>query len=302
MSDLVAAEVVGEAVRDVVRDAVIIAAGRGTRMRPSTRVVPKEFLPNFDRPLLHGAIDEAIACGAERITIVTSDRSRPFLERYFAELAADEVDDPRMAGLRSVLEAVTVTWVEQPVAAGTGNATLYARESVAGRPFLLMLPDVVFPEEPAGIGLIEASARLGGSVISTTVVGREWYDGWGIVEGDEEGPGLLRLRTILEKPGQGYGPDSAPGINGRYVLTAGIFDAIEEVQRRGVTNRGEVNLTDAMVLLAEREPFFALEYGGRVFDSGFAIGALVAAVATALAREDLGAEVREQLRGLLGQG
>lgn len=284
-----------------VQDAVIIAAGRGTRMRPVTRVVPKEFLPNFDRPLIHGAIDEAVACGITRIAIVTSNRSRPFLERYFADLDAEERDDPKMESLRSLLDRVTVTWVEQPVPAGTGNATLYAREAVEGRPFFLLLPDMIFPAPAPGAALVETFGRLQASLISVTTVGREWFDGWGFVSGEPVEAGLIRLRSIIEKPGQSFEPDSAPGINGRYILTAGIFDAIEEIERRGVRVKGEVNLTDAMVLLAEREPFYALAHERPFYDSGGPAGLLAGAVATAIQHPEQGDAIREQLRAILGQ-
>jgi len=273
-------------------------------MRPSTRVVPKEFLPNFDRPLIHSTIEEAIACGASRIVVVTSDRSRPFLERYFAPLDNEERADPKMAALRTLLERVTVTWVEQPVAMGTGNATLYARDAVEDRPFLLMLPDVVFPGDPPGVGLSAAHARLGGSVISVSPVTRDAFDRYGLVDGERVEDGIVRLRGISEKPGTDYVPSGggevAPGINGRYLLQPGIFAAIEEIQRRGKTVKGEINLTDAMVLLGETEPFFALTYDGPQIDSGHPAGYLAASVATALTRPDVGPALREELRSLLG--
>ncbi|MEX2372229.1 MAG: UTP--glucose-1-phosphate uridylyltransferase, partial [Dehalococcoidia bacterium] len=172
-------------------------------------------------------------------------------------------------------------------------------EAVDGRPFLLMLPDVVFPGEPPGRALAAARARLGGSVISVSPVPRAAFDRYGLVDGEEAEPGVTRLRGISEKPGPDYPKDVAPGINGRYVLQPGIFDAIEEVQRRGITVKGETNLTDAMVLLAEQEPFFALDYPGPQIDSGHPAGYLVASVATALARADVSAEVRAELRALL---
>lgn len=285
-----------------VEDAVIIAAGRGKRMRPATRVVPKEFLLNYDRPLLHNAIDEAITAGCRRVTIVTSDRSRPFLERYFAPLDEEEAADPKMATLRSLLEQVTVTWVEQPEAKGTGNATLYAREVVGDRPFLLMLPDMVFTAPTPSVALVRAFNRLGGSVISVNEVGPEYFEGWGFVDGDDLEPGVRRLRGIVEKPGPSYPHPSGHGINGRYVLTPGIFEMVEEVQRRGILQKGEVNLTDAMVLLAEREPFFSLVHDGPFYDSGLAPGVLTAAVATALRDPEHGEAIRAELRALLDAG
>ncbi len=280
-------------------DAVIIAAGRGTRMRPSTRAVPKEFLPNFDRPLIHSAIEEALACGVTRITVVTSDRSEPFLETYFAPLDEEEAGDARLDGLKTILDRCEIRWVRQPVAKGTGNATLYARDAGVDSRFLLMLPDMIFTGTPPGRSLGDVVAKHGGSAISTTTVGPEYYDGWGIVTGDAAGGGLLRMRDILEKPGRAYTEPSGHGINGRYVLTPAIFECIEEVQRTGKTVRGEVNLTDAMVLLAQQEPFHAVPYDGPFYDSGHPVGYLQASVASALALPDQREAVLAALAPLL---
>lgn len=282
-----------------IEEAVIIAAGRGTRMRPSTRVVPKEFLPNFDRPLIHSAIEEAIACGAKRITVVTSDRSEPFLETYFAPLDEEERGDSKLGSLRELLERVEIQWVKQPEAKGTGNATLYARDAGVDRTFLLMLPDMIFTGTPPGQALATAVSRFGGSAISVTTVGPEYYDGWGIVTGDPVEDGLLRMRDILEKPGSAYTAPSGAGINGRYVLTPGIFECIEEIQRQGKTVKGEVNLTDAMVLLAQAEPFHAVTYDEPFYDSGFPVGYLTASVASALADPGQREAVRAALLPLL---
>jgi len=282
-----------------IEDAVIIAAGRGTRMRPSTRVVPKEFLPNFDRPLIHSAIEEAVACGATRITVVTSDRSEPFLETYFAPLDDGERGDPRLADLAAILDRCEINWVRQPEAKGTGNATLYARDAGVDRPFLLMLPDMVFTGTPPGQGLTDAVARFGGSAISVTTVGPEYYDGWGIVTGDPVEDGLLRMRDILEKPGSAYTAPSGAGINGRYVLTPAIYACIEQIQRDGKTVKGEVNLTDAMVILAQQEPFHAVTYDEPFFDSGHPVGYLQASVASALADPVQRDAVRAALAPLL---
>jgi len=282
-----------------IEDAVIIAAGRGTRMRPATRAVPKEFLPNFDRPLIHSAIEEAITCGARRIVVVTSDRSEPFLERYFAPLDDEEARDPRLASLAAILDSVEVRWVRQPEARGTGNATMHAREAGIDRPFLLMLPDMVFPGEPPGLGLGRAIGRFGGSAISVTTVGPEYYGAWGIVSGEPVEVGLLRMREILEKPGSAYTAPSGAGINGRYVLTPGIFDAIEEARSLGLSVQGEENLTDAMVLLAQREPFHAVTYDGAFYDSGHPAGYLEAAVASALVHAADAPALRAALRRLI---
>ena len=189
--------------------------------------------------------------------------------------------------------------MKQPEAKGTGNATLYARDAGVDGTFLLMLPDMIFTGTPPGKGLADAVSRFGGSAISTTTVGPEYYDGWGIVTGEEVEPGLLRMRDILEKPGSAYTAPSGAGINGRYVLTPAIFECIEETQRLGKTVKGEVNLTDAMVILAQQEPFHAVTYDEPFYDSGHPVGYLQASVASALTDPAQRDAVRAALAPLL---
>src|SRR3546814_12932773 len=118
---------------------------------------------------------------------------------------------------RSLLDRCEINWVRQPEAKGTGNATLYARDAGVDRTFLLMLPDMIFTGTPPGQGLAAAVARFGGSAISTTTVGPEYYGAWGIVTGELVEDGLLRMQDILEKPGSAHQDPTRAGINGRYV-------------------------------------------------------------------------------------
>ena len=107
------------------------------------------------------------------------------------------------------------------------------------------------------------------------------------------------MRDILEKPGSAYTAPSGAGINGRYVLTPGIYECIEQIQREGKTVKGEVNLTDAMVILAQQEPFHAVTYDEPFYDSGHPVGYLQASVASALADPAQRDAVRAALAPLL---
>ena len=86
-------------------------------------------------------------------------------------------------------------------------------------------------------------------------------------------------------------------ITGRYILQPEIFDILAS-QTRGTG--GEIQLTDAMIRLAERQPFYGLKFDGRSFACGSKIGFLAANVAYALARDDLGPALRTEIKTLLG--
>ncbi len=267
-----------------IEHAVIIAGGRGTRMLPATRALPKEFLAVADRPLIQHAVEEAVACGARRVVIVASPRSLPMMREHFAPLTEAERGDPRLASLRAIQQRAEVVFTVQERADGTGPATLLAEPLVEGARFLLILPDVLFTQAPPGLELASTAARLGGSVIAVRQVGPEAYDRYGLVEGEAVEDGSVRLRAVHEKPGARYTAPSALGITGRYLLEPSIFDALRATSP-GVG--GEVHITDGIALLAEREPVFARVCEGDHFDAGHPAGYLAGSLARALADPSL---------------
>lgn len=281
-----------------IEHAVIIAGGRGTRMLPATRALPKELVTVGDRPLIQHAVEEAVACGAREVVIVASPRSLPLLREHFAPLTEADRDEPRLASLRAIEDCATVRFAVQERPDGTGPATLLAEPFVGRHRFLLILPDVVFMSPP-GHELAAASARLGGSVIAVRAVTPEAYDRYGLVEGETVEDGTVRLRAVHEKPGAAYTAPSALGITGRYLLEPSIFDALRSTPP-GVG--GEVHITDAIALLARSEPVFARVCEGEHYDAGHPAGALAASLAKALAGPASGVDVEAFRRLLEGPG
>ncbi|MDW6022613.1 UTP--glucose-1-phosphate uridylyltransferase [Mesorhizobium sp. BAC0120] len=273
-----------------VRKAVIPVAGLGTRFLPATKAVPKEMLTVVDRPVVQYAVDEALEAGIEHIVFVTG-RNKHVIEDYFdihPELYDTLTRSGKTAPLASLhamqLPAGAVSFTRQQEPLGLGHAVWCARDIIGDEPFALLLPDMIsFGERGCLAGLIELYQRVGGNVIAVEQCDPTETDKYGIVgKGKEVGRGFA-ITEMVEKPS----PSEAPSnfyITGRYVLQPEVF-ALLGTQERGAG--GEIQLTDAMRRLAQRQEFHARPYEGRTFDCGSKEGFIQANVAFALARDDV---------------
>ena len=286
-----------------VRKVVIPAAGLGTRMLPASLAAPKELLPLVDRPILHYAVEEAVESGITEVIIVTSP-GKETLADYFrpapeleARLKARGGADP-LAGVRRLREAATFTYVVQEEQLGLGHAVLMARDAVGDEPFAGLLPDDVIVGPAPALGQVIAVAdRYDAGVIAVEEVPREKTGAYGIVDARELEEGVFEVLGVVEKPA----PEEAPsnlGIVGRYVLPPQIFDALERITPGAV---GELQLTDAIALLRERQRVCVTRFQGTRYDTGNPLGLLQASVALGLARDDMGPELRAWLETLLGR-
>jgi UTP--glucose-1-phosphate uridylyltransferase len=253
-----------------VRKAVIPAAGFGTRMLPAAKAVPKELLPILDRPVIQYVVEEAAAAGIGDVLLVTSRHKRaiedhfdrmPELEEHLSAGGKEEL----LAGLRELMGKIKLHSVRQAQPLGLGDAVLQAEAHVGDEPFLCLLGDTIFSGvTPPARQLVAAYAELGSSVIGLEEVPADRVGRYGIVGGNEIRPGLLRLETLIEKPSLSDAP-SRWAIAARYLLTPGIFACLKEIGRgRG----GEVQLTDALALLAGVEPVYGLVLESRRHDVG----------------------------------
>jgi UTP--glucose-1-phosphate uridylyltransferase len=292
-----------------VRKAVIPAAGMGTRFLPATKSMPKEMLPIVDKPVLQFVLEEAAQSGIEDVLIITG-RGKQAIENHF-DYNPDLEYFLRNAGkadladsVRDIGETVRIHYIRQKEQLGLGDAVRLARHHVGDEPFAVLLGDTIIdPPEGQKPGLrllLDAFEQVRSSIVAVHRVPREWVSRYGIVDGDPEpfDENLLRLRRLVEKPK----PELAPSdlaIAGRYVFTPRIFDTLE-CTPRGVG--GEIQLTDAMNLLAIEEPVFALAWNARRFDIGNRLEYAKCFVEFALRRPDTGAELRSYLTRLLAGG
>ncbi len=215
--------------------AVIPAAGRGTRMRPATNVMPKALLTVVDRPSIQWVVEEAAAAGVAEVILILDPGVGQIVERHFSELGP-------IAGL----EKVTVQSVVQDEAKGLGHAVLMAQDAVGDRPFFCLLADdLIWPNHPVLPGLAEAGSS-GVSVLCLRELTDELLATKGVVvPGSEVVDGALDVAGAVEKPGVDAAP-SRLGIQGRYLFMAEVFDLLSKTEPG---YGGEIQLTDAIAEL-----------------------------------------------------
>jgi UTP--glucose-1-phosphate uridylyltransferase len=284
-----------------VRKAVLPVAGLGTRFLPAAKAIPKEMLTIVDRPAVEYVVDEAREAGIEHFIFVTG-RNKGAIEDHFD--AAYELEATLAArGKREILERIradlpaagAMSFTRQQAPLGLGHAVWCARDIVGREPFAVLLPDMLM--NPGCLKQMLATyERHGGNVIAVEEVPWEQVSSYGIVGiGDEDETGF-HITSMVEKPKREDAPSNQI-ISGRYILQPEIFDVLDD-QEPGAG--GEIQITDAMRRLAERQRFTAFRYRGRTFDTGTKLGFLMANVALALARTDVGPDLRGEITALLG--
>ena len=285
-----------------IRKAVIPAAGYGTRFLPATKATPKEMLPIVDKPTIQYIVEEALASGIEDILIISGHGKRAIEDHFDSapalehELARKGKDD--LLNLVRETTDVNVHYVRQKYMRGLGDAILCARSFVGHEPFAVLLgDDVVYHPERSALGqLIDVYEETGGSVLGCQVVSDEQVSSYGIVAGETlENPRLMRVSDMVEKPSLEEAP-SRMAVRGRYIIRPEIFSILGETKPG---KGGEIQLTDALKVLAQREAVYAYDFKGKRYDLGDKLGFLQATVEFALRREDLGADFKSYLQDLV---
>lgn len=283
-----------------IRKAVVTAAGWGTRFLPATKAQPKEMMPLVDKPAIQYVVEEAVASGIEQIILVTAFGKRAiedhFDRTFELEAALEQRGDlKQLEEIRRISDLAEICYVRQKAQLGLGHAVLTARELIGHEPFAVLLPDdIIVADEPCLGQLVQIHEQYRASVLALERVAPEATTSYGIIVPRPIGERLYQILGLVEKPL----PEEAPsnlGIVGRYVLTPEIFEALEHTTP-GRNN--EIQLTDGLANLRERQVIYGYEFQGTWYDAGTPLGLLKASVELALRRADLGADFRAYLRGL----
>ena len=245
---------------------VIPAAGLGTRFLPATKSQPKEMLPVIDRPIIQYVVEEAIAAGSDDILIVTGRGKRAIEDHFDRTPELDGVSDrPEIRHIAELGQLAQLHYVRQRFPRGLGDAIGLARHHTGREAFGVLLGDTIHVCDPPLLRQLWLQyERVRSPILAIETVPRERVNHYGIVEGHEIAPGLFRCDRLLEKPS----PDettSRLGITGAYVLTPDIFDAIDETPPG---YHGEIQVTDALQILADRRPVYAATFRGVRHDIG----------------------------------
>jgi UTP--glucose-1-phosphate uridylyltransferase len=280
---------------------VFPVAGRGTRFLPATKASPKEMLPVVDKPLIQYAAEEALAAGARMLVFITGSSKRAIedhfdsdteLESALAAQGKQELVDL----LRGILPAdASCIYIRQPAPLGLGHAVLCARAVVGNEPFFVHLADdLIEAGRPVLAQMRDRYLESGGSVIGVQQVPRNQTGSYGIVATEDPAGTYSRIRRMVEKPKPADAPSDL-AVVGRYLLSGTIF---EHLQSLGRGAGGEIQLTDGIAALLDKEPVYAYRFEGKRYDCGSKLGYLQATVEYGLRHPELGGPFAEYLEGL----
>lgn len=288
----------------MIRKAVIPAAGMGTRFLPATKAQPKEMLPIIDTPVIQMVVQEAIDSGITDILIISGKGKRAVEDHFdrnweLENILAQKEDESWYNILRNISDMADIHFIRQKETRGLGDAIRYAEQHVGNEPFAVLLGDTIVDSSiPVTRQLMDIYDQYRYSVVSVESVPKEKISRYGIVGGSVISERLWKLDTMVEKPT----PEAAPSdlaFAGRYILSPEIFKTLK-MSKMGIND--EFQLTDAMVLLLEREPIYALRSIGKRYDIGNKMDYLKTIVEYGLKRPEFADEFRAYLKDILKDG
>ena len=252
-----------------VRKAIVPAAGRGTRMNPISKYLPKELVPLGSEPALGLVLEEIRSAGIHQVGLVVRS-AKGGIEDYARDL-------PLGGGPLSDLE---ITFIEQAVPNGLGDAVLQAADYLAGEPFALLLPDNFLPSPDHRFGdLVALFERTGKDVIGVLELDSRHsgeYGNCGRIDYTEREPGVLELHELFDKqPGRliiGEG-ETVRRTCGRYVCKPHLLERLEELSH---TTAGELDEVPAYQSIIESDGAYGFVLASPVFDIGYPKGYLAA--------------------------
>lgn len=286
-----------------VRKALIPAAGLGTRFLPATKTIPKEMLPIVDRPTILFNVEEAVRAGVEDIILIAG-RHKTEIEDFFDvsyELEDKLEKDGKhelLAQIKRIRSMANLISIRQKVPLGLGHAVYCGRPIIGDEPFAVILGDEIMiapeGEETTTQTLCNHAHKHGMSTVAVMEVAESEVHKYGIVEGDRQADGSIRVRNVIEKPSKGQ-TSSRMALPGRYIFTAEIFKYLQDTKPG---KNGEIQLTDAMVGLAKSEGLIATGFTAKRYDAGDKMGFLQANIELALQHPELSESMRAYIKSL----
>ena len=284
-----------------IKKAVIAAAGWGTRFMPVTKALPKEMLPLVNKPLIQYSVEEAVACGAEIIVIISSS-GKTAIENYFdrsfelERILLQKGDTDMAEQIRRLSDMADITFIHQKEQLGLGHAVLTCRNIIGDEPFFLLLPDDIFEYGSLVMeNMADVFEQHNCCVVAAKRVSRAEVSRYGIVDAEQQEERVFKVADMIEKPA----PDKAPSdlaVMGRYILTSEIFDLLAETLPGA---GGEIQLTDALNSLLQYEKLYACELAGIRHDAGTPLGWLKANIAMSLKHNGFGQELKDYMKQIL---
>lgn len=289
-----------------VRKAVIAAAGFGTRFLPQTKAMPKEMLPLVDKPIIQYIVEELVEAGIEDIVIVTGYHKRS-VEDHFDHISADLKANLKQGNKLRLLEETkkisnlaNFAYIRQKGPYGNATPVMNAEHLIGDEPFIYAFADDFFVASPSRFRqMINLYHETGESVVACKkVLLDDEYKRYGIVAGDETKPGVLKMRTIIEKPGKEDAPSNMASVGG-YLFTPNLFAKVQESLAE-LQDGIEFNIQPAMQKLIDGGVgMLACEIrDAKYYDTGNKLEYMKTIVDFGLKHEDINEDFKSYLKSL----
>jgi len=287
-------------VSKTITKAVFPAAGLGTRFLPATKASPKEMMPLVDKPLIQYVVEEAVASGIEEVVMITG-RGKRSIEDHF-DVAFELEEDLKAKGkhkllseVQQIADLVTFCYIRQKKALGLGHAVLTAKRIIGDEPFAVLLgDDIIDARVPALKQMMKVYKRYPSTILAIQKVPKSQTQNYGIIDAKRIEDRIYLVNDLVEKPSPNEAPSNL-AIIGRYILTPEIFTTLEQTKPG---KGGEIQLTDGIRLLMEKQPVYAYEFEGVRHDAGDKLGFLKATVEFGLKNHEFGQAFRSYLQKL----
>ncbi len=251
------------------------AAGYGTRFLPATKSLPKEMLPIVNKPLIHFAVEEAVNAGVHNIHFVLGRNKEPVMNYFDSNFELDQQiagssKENSMISIRQLMESCTFSFTRQRIIAGLGHAIYTGASLIGDNPFAVILADDLCLTA-TGVAassilqqMIAAYIAHQCCVIAVEEVPIQTTHNYGIVTATAIDEDILRVDSMIEKPSNN--PPSNLAIIGRYILIPEVFAVLAKQIK--TTQHGEIQITDALAILAAQGKVIAVRHRGLRFDCG----------------------------------
>jgi UTP--glucose-1-phosphate uridylyltransferase len=285
----------------MIKKAVIPAAGLGTRFLPATKAQPKEMLPIIDTPTIQYVVQEAVDSGIEDILIISGKGKRAIEDHFDRHQELETIlengdENGLFHEVRHLADMANIHYVRQKEINGLGDAIYYARFHTGNEPFAVLLGDTIIDSViPVTQQLIDAYEQYKGTIVAVETVPKDKVSRYGIIGGRRMSDHIMNITEFVEKPDIKDAPSNL-AIAGRYIITPGIYKALENTPR-GKNN--EVQLTDAMKILSGREDVYAAIMEGTRYDIGNKLDYLKTIVEYGLKRKEFSKSFRTFLEEIL---
>lgn len=284
--------------------AIIPLGGLATRFLPLSKVLPKEFWPLVEKPLLQYALEELKNSGVTSIVFVVNSLNKDLINEYFTpspfleKVLEEQKREELLESLRKVeklSQGLSFSFVVQTKPQGDGNAVLLAKKYIGEDPCIVLYPDdVVVSDVPATLQLAKTFKTAQKPVLALVSLPVEKLSAYGVVGAEKIATRLYKVKKLVEKPST---PEAAPSnlvSVGRRVLTPEVFDYLK---RAKPNKKGEVVLGEVLGEMAkDGKILYGYELEGKWLECGDIKSWLYSFVRTTLLHPTYGKDIQKLLR------